>query len=437
MLVTAVLLVLLPSGCTHDKPYYRLASARWAEWVADGQVAQRLILIGDAGEPDPAGERTLQTLSRQVNRMPERTTVVFLGDNVYERGMPPPAPSPGVVEEAAVEVAKVVISDVIQTRKEAEEIINAQIAVVRGTKARAIFVPGNHDWDQFRSGGRERILALEDYLQQVRATEGVDVGLWPPHACPGPVSIPLGDEAEVIAVDTQWWIEERVEDKATPENNPYGCPYTTEETVQGALVDMLRKAAQASRHTVVVGHHPLASKGAHGGFVEPLVHLFPAQVARAYVPIYVEWMPMPVLGSIVVGLRACCSPSAQDIPNGRNRRMRSGLMRPMMEAAEHGAAPLAYAAGHDHDLQVFRSAAGPRFTLVSGLGSSAKASPVGSKNSTLFAHSNPDNPGFMQIDFLDDKRARLAVIEYAGENTEPTEVYSMFLTKENSDRASR
>ena len=249
------------TGCSHATPYYRDPSDRWCLSVSDGEVMYRLLLIGDAGDPDPKGEPVLKALAQQVNRLPKRTTVVFLGDNIYERGMPLPAPPPDPVTEAAVEVAKVVVSDVFQTRKEAERIINAQIDVVRGNGARAIFIPGNHDWDQFQPlGGRDRILALQDYLQSVRAAEGVDVSLLPSGGCPGPVSVPLGDRGELIALDTQWWLETRGADKVTPENNPSQCPYTTESTVSDALLGMLETAARAGHRTIVVGHHPLATK---------------------------------------------------------------------------------------------------------------------------------------------------------------------------------
>jgi hypothetical protein len=268
----------------------------------------------------------------------------------------------------------------------------------------------------------------------VHDKDRVDVSLLPPAACPGPVAVPLGDRAELIALDTQWWLEERAADKTTPEHNPSGCPYTTESAVRDALREMLETAARQGRRTIVVGHHPLATKGAHSGFVDPWAHLFPAKIGAGYVPFYVQWMPMPIIGTAVVELRACCSPSAQDTPNERNRHMRASLMRPMIEAAQHGAAPLAYAAGHDHSLQVFRSDNGPPFLLVSGLGSSVESSVVGSNSRTLFAHSNSAHPGFMQLDFLKDGRVRLAVIEYAEKDVPPYEMYSKFLTDDAATR---
>jgi hypothetical protein len=113
--------------------------------------------------------------------------------------------------------------------------------------------------------------------------------------------------------------------------------------------------------------------------------------------------------------------------NGRNLHMRNGIRFSFREAEKAGAAPLAYAAGHDHSLQVFDSSKGARFLLVSGLGSHTHASEVGDNRHTLFAHANPIHPGFMQIDFLRDGDVRLGVIESDGDHPEGVEVFSTFL----------
>lgn len=415
------------ASCAHVSPYYRDPGGRWSPWVADADVAHRLILIGDAGDPDPGGEPALRALATQVNRIPTRTTIVFLGDNIYETGMPPPAPPADPAVDVAVQMAQTLISPALQTRQDAERKLDAQIAVVRGNGARAIFVPGNHDWDQFAPSGRPRIAALESYLDGMRARDGVDVSLRPSGGCPGPVAVPLGDNADLIVLDTQWWIELRATDKARPDNNPAGCPYVTDDAIQRALLDLLEQAAESGRATIVAGHHPLKTVGAHSGFVDPWTHVFPATIGAGYVPFYVQWLPLPLVGSAMAGFRACCSPSAQDMPNRHNRAMRAAVMQPMIEAAVRGAAPLAYAAGHDHSLQVFRSSSGPAYVLVSGLGSSSKASVVGSNRDTLFAHANRNHPGFMQLDFLADGRVRLAVIEFGGPDLPAYEVYSRFL----------
>lgn len=426
-LVVALLAGTSTGGCSHVTPYYRAASGLVAPWVADDDVAARVLLIGDAGEPDPAGEPALEALAHQVSQIPRRTTIVFLGDNIYERGMPEPAPTPDPLQQAAVDAASLLISPVFQTRQEAERIINAQVAVVRGNGARAIFVPGNHDWDQSAPGGWKRILAQDAYLRLLRERDGLDVALLPSAGCPGPVRVPLQNAAELVLLDTQWWLTSNASEKPLPDNNPTGCRHLTEESVLRAFGDQLRAAAYAGRRSIVAAHHPLATHGAHSGFVDGLTHVFPMRMVRHYVPFYVEWLPLPGLGSLMAGVRACCSPTAQDMPNRTNRHMRRALLATMEAAAREGAAPLAYVAGHDHSLQVIESGIGPSLLVVSGLGSHGRASEVGSGRRTLFAHANDAHPGFVQIDVLRDGRARFAVFEYVAPRTPPREMYSQVL----------
>ncbi|MDX2171210.1 MAG: metallophosphoesterase [Deltaproteobacteria bacterium] len=424
--------VLLYAGCSHVAPYYRDDSGLSVPWADDADIAARVLFIGDAGEPNPKGEPALEALSYQVNQIPARTTVVYLGDNIYERGMPEPAPTPDPLQEAAVEAADVLVSDIFQTRQEAERIINAQVNVVRGNGARAIFLPGNHDWDQSNPGGWKRILALEAYLRMLRERDAVDVSLLPAGGCPGPVSVSLDATADLILLDTQWWLADDPQEKPLPSHNPTHCPYLTETAVSDAFSALLVEAAREGRATLVAAHHPLDSHGAHGGFVDGWTHLFPFQVVRHYVPFYVEWLPLPVVGSAVAGLRACCSPSVQDMPNGTNRHMRRALIAAMDAAGQQADAPLAYIAGHDHGLQVIDSAVGAPLMVVSGQGSSARTSEVGSGGRTRFAHADSAHPGFVQIDLLRDGSARLAVLEYAAPQSPPREMYAMRLRTTHS-----
>src|SRR4030095_11611722 len=131
------------------------------------------------------------------------------------------------------------------------------------------------------------------------------------------------------------------------------------------------------------------------------------------------------------------SPSPQDIWGPGNRHMRRALWTAREEAGAGGAAPLVYAAGHDHSLQIFRGDRAVRYSLVSGFGSKVKSSEVRHDGATLFAHADPAHPGFMQLDLLRDGRARLAVIESAPDLPEGREVYSMVLERDPGTRAHR
>jgi hypothetical protein len=195
------------------------------------------------------------------------------------------------------------------------------------------------------------------------------------------------------------------------------------------------KASREKRWAIVAAHHPLNSMGPHGGYVEPATHLFPLRFLRHYVPWYLEWMPMPLLGTFAVLARQNFSPSPQDASNDKNIYLRQMLRDAMDEAEKRGAPALAYAGGHDHSLQVFKTPRGPRYTLVSGLGSSSRASEVGRTHNTLFAHANSNHTGFMQIDFLKNGQVRLSVVEADGTpQAGVMEPFSMMLVDANTLR---
>ena len=425
-LLIAALLVTM-GGCTHFTPYHRAGLPPRVPAAAPAAIDHRVVLIGDTGAPNPDGEPVLQLLAQRVRIMPERTTIVFLGDIVYERGMPEPVSEAEKPLDAVADAIDVVLPDVLASRREAERQVRAQLSVVANTQVQALFVAGNHDWDQFEdAGGWQRILALEAFIRAEAKADHAKVALTPSGGCPGPVVVPLGTRGAVITLDTQWWIETRQDGKPTPNRNPTNCPYVTEADVRARLLADLEAAARAGRWTIVAAHHPLETEGPHGGFADFRSHLFPLRAIRHHLPFWLDWVPIPLLGSFSVWFRGCCSPSAQDLSHSRNRHMRRSLQFTFGDAEKKGVAPLVYAAGHDHSLQVFDGEPHhTRFTLVSGMGS--RSSDVGSNRRTLFAHSTPFEPGFMEIDFLGDGSARLAVWEHDGKHAEGVEVFSLTL----------
>lgn len=422
-----VVVVVAAAGCARTRPFMvaPLAGAPPASTAID----HRLLLIGDAGDPDPDGEPTLHALQKQVELLPTRTTVVFLGDNVYETGMPEPTPLRGTVAEEVLDEA---LLNLFASRRDSERRLKAQVRAVDIPGARTIFIPGNHDWDQFGIGGWERIRQQEDYVRQLADVVVGRISLFPGGGCPGPVTVDLGRHARLIVLDTQWFLE--AGRKPTPDDNPTGCAATTEDEVLAALRDALGESARAGRAAIVVGHHPLRSHGPHGGYVSPRVHLFPLVMFGTYVPTFVHWIPIPGLGTVMGEARAWFSPNPQDLSSSANQHMRSRLLETMGDAAADGAAPLVYAAGHEHALQVFRSPSGPRYLVVSGLGSHRKALPVGRDRDSLFAHSNADAPGFAKVDFLRDGRVRLAIVEATAEAPDGVEVWANLLETGPRDR---
>jgi hypothetical protein len=325
-----------------------------------------LYLIGDAGAPAPGREPVFEALRQQLRTRPGEQVVVFLGDNVYPRGLPAPD-HPG--------------------RREAERRLAAQVELVTGSRGTGYFVPGNHDWKgQTKGDGWDAILRQERYID---SAGGGRVTLQPGGACPGPGVRDLGSRVRLIGLDTQWWLH------AEPKPRGPGSECLTKES---EIVDSIRASIQTagSRMVVVVAHHPINSGGVHGGFFGWKDHLFPLRIVVPGL-----WLPLPLLGSLYPAARQN-GISSQDIPSPAYQRLLRALRRAFRDRQ-----PALYAAGHEHNLQVLAGRLA-RLELVSGSGfyrHSGRAVPV---PGTLFAR---DASGFARLDVPGSGRARLAVLE--------------------------
>ncbi len=331
-----------------------------------GLTEATIFLIGDAGNPAPGGEPVIEALARQVARAPGSAAVVFLGDNIYPRGLPDSA-SPA--------------------RAEAERRMNGQVDPMRPLGVPVFFVPGNHDWAGQGSGGWDAIRREARYITQ---RGGAAMRLLPADGCPGPVVVDFGARARFVFLDTQWWLH----GGPKPRGAGSGCPAGTEDGVVDSLRSTL--AAAGGREVLVLGHHPLASGGPHGGHFTWKDHLFPLRAVNSWL-----WLPLPVIGS-AYPLARKWGVTAQDQSSGSNKRMRAAL-----EGAFADHPPLVYASGHEHTLQVVGGRTA-RYVLVSGAGIADHESPTAWSKGTLFALAHP---GFQRLDFLRDGRVRLGVID--------------------------
>ena len=97
---------------------------------------------------------------------------------------------------------------------------------------------------------------------------------------------------------------------------------------------------------------------------------------------------------------------AQDVMSGINRRMRDSL-----ESAFIASPPLAYAAGHDHSLQVLQGGRSAQYLLVSGAGSASKTSCAVRLRESHYT--SPHRSGFMRLDIMRNRGALLRVFRYS------------------------
>lgn len=318
-----------------------------------------LLLVGDAGAPrtpEPLLEALAADAAAAVATLGEdRVAIAFLGDNVYPHGLRA-ADQPG------------------RARDEAR--LGSQLDVVRRAGARGFFVPGNHDWENGSDAGWE---AMQRATRFVAARGALVV---PPSGCPGPVSLPLGTRAELVFLDTQWWLHTGPK----PQGDASTCATRDEAEVAAALTEALHDAGD--RHTIVIAHHPLVSGGPHGARFGWQQHLFPLREAHP-----LAWVPLPIVGSIWPLLREAGA-SDQDVPGPVYRSMKESF-----EAAFATAPPLVFAAGHDHGLQLIRGTTA-RFHVVSGAGSAENLTWAYPIAGTLFAGAAA--PGFVRLDFAAD-----------------------------------
>ena len=370
----ATLCIGLP-GCGHARAVSAAPGA--APPAPPAELDVTLFLIGDAGAPAaPPDSEPVFVALRAAASSARHAVIVFLGDNVYPSGMP---------DSAA------------PTRAAAERRLMQALRVVRASGARGFLVPGNHDWDSMQPGGWDAVLRQERFI----AAAGGGPALLPAGGCPGPAVVDVGAVVRLVALDSQWWLQ----DGPKPAGPTSSCPAATE----GAVIDSVRAALRAAgkRAVVVVAHHPPASGGVHGGHFGWQDHIFPLRNIKPWL-----WIPLPIIGSVYPIARAE-GISSQDIPSRAYTRMRVALDSAFASAP---APPLIYAAGHEHTLQVIAGTSA-RYVLVSGTGTFGHFDRVTALDSTRFARSAS---GFMRVEFLRDGRARLGVmiVDRAGTATE-------------------
>jgi hypothetical protein len=286
----------------------------------------RVILAGDGGAPQPKDDPTLALLGRWGDEMPERTEVVYLGDNVYPAGVQPSNPS-------------------------AKEILLEQM---RATRAAKLFVPGNHDWGY--SGRQWLVPGVLLKQQQFIESHADDMkaDFQPKNGCPGPTEkwlLPRGQPLDgglvVVALDLHWWLLDK-------KDQPQCEGIADTSAFLNRFGEMLR--THQDDNVLVVAHHPIRSGGPHGGYTRGFWLDLGITIAH---PFY----------------------KAPDLFEPSYHTM---LL--LLEKEMAGDPPLAMIGGHDHSLQIIDGGRFTRLVIVSG--ALSRLSSVTAIDGTLFAHAH-------------------------------------------------
>lgn len=317
-----------------------------------GEVESVVFVVGDAGLALPGRSPVLERLRLDVETWAARLArdsaviVLFVGDNSYPDGVHARG-TPAYAED----------------RKH----LLAQAAVVDGPAAGryrtpAIFLAGNHDWGRNPApAGLVQLLHQDTLLDSLRAA-GHDVRLLPAPGKPEAAVIDVERHLRIVLLDTSWWL--------------LGSSSREQDILLGRIRAALRGAN--GRAVMMVSHHPFKSGSSHGGLVP-------------------FWKTLGVRY-----LLARSGALLQDLNSIPYRRLVVGMRGIFRETG----APLVYAGGHDHALQVIERVDpdDPAHMLVSGA-----ASKTGRVGYTEGMRYKGAKAGYMRLETLKNGQVYLFV----------------------------
>jgi hypothetical protein len=334
--------------------------------LAQDSIQARIVLIGDAGQLTN-GRHSVVSAAKNHIALDKKTTIIFLGDNLYKTGVP---------------------DNAVPNYTLATAPLDSQIQIARKTKAKVYFVPGNHDWSNGGSNGYQSILREQSYIDY---SGNENVTMFPRDGCPGPVAVKITDDIVLVMMDSQWWLHEF--EKPGVESD---CPYKTKAEVLVQLNDILSRNAD---HIVLLAfHHPFRSYSAHGGYFTIKQHIFPFTDAGKNL-----YIPLPVLGSIYPLTRAVFG-TKQDLKHPLYQTMIHEI-----QGVVKGYPNVIYVAGHDHSLQLIQDS---RYNyIVSGSGS--KHTRVSKNRNSLYASADD---GFVTLEVSKNKNVQAFVYIVDGDS---------------------
>ena len=318
----------------------------------------RIILIGDAGELTN-GRHPVVSGVRSTIPMDKKTTIIYLGDNLYKVGLP---------------------DDVVPGFNLAKAPLDSQIVIAKGTDTKVYFIPGNHDWNNGGPHGWETIQREQDYINILGDK---NIFFLPKDGCPGPELVNITPDVVMIIMDSQWWLHPY--DKPGIESD---CPYKTKTEVLTQLDDLLSR--NSKKLVIFALHHTLRSYGIHGGYFRLKQHIFPF---TEYFP--KMYIPLPLIGSIYPITRGIFGTS-EDMKHPAYASMIADI-DPVIRKHEN----VIYVAGHEHTLQLIKDTG--YYYIVSGSGSKSNRVSV-NRRKTLFA---TDKNGFATLDISKNKNVNV------------------------------
>jgi len=280
------------------------------------EIEHSFYLIGDAGNAKlDSSTSALSNLTKTLSEANSNATVLFLGDNIYPKGLP---------------------SKKSESRNLAEHRLQVQIESVKDFSGKTIFIPGNHDWYSDDVKGLKR---QQDYVEKQLGKNS----FLPKDGCPIK-SIDISEDIVLIIVDSEWYITNW--DKHPTINAD--CEINTRPLFLDEFRDEIKKAR--GKTTLVAVHHPMFTNGPHGGQFSVKDHL----------------TPIPGLGTLKTFLRETSGVVDGDLSSKYYNEFKKNIVA----AAQHNDKVI-FLSGHEHNLQYLIEDNLPQ--IISGSGSKTTA----------------------------------------------------------------
>jgi hypothetical protein len=314
----------LHSCATHHAQYGKKIENHEIQNETDStKIAHTFFLVGDAGNAnEEKAQETLALLQKRLDNSNKKSTLLFLGDNIYPKGFP----NGKYPEEHAL----------------AQNKLTKQLEFSKNFKGKTIFIPGNHDWYSGISGLERQAKFITNYLNDKKA-------FLPQNNC-GLEELKIDKNITLITIDSQWFLEDW--DKYPTIND--NCDIKTREHFFDELASVLNK--NQDKTVILALHHPLMTNGSHGGQYDLEKELFPLE----------QKIPLPFIGSAINLIRKTSGINPQDIQNKVYNNF-TKRVKTLLQNKRN----VIVVSGHDHNLQYLYK--NNIRQIISGAGSKSEA----------------------------------------------------------------